>query len=62
MAEANTKKSYDLDVLERGWIKQALMNQSKMLQRSRTREIVGGEIWSLRGKEIEVVNTLAQRF
>lgn len=59
---AEQMKGMELSQLERGWIKQALVSQSKMLMRSRTKEIVGGEIWVLRGKEIEIVNTLAQRF
>lgn len=64
MAEAKSevKKSFEFDAQERGWIKQALLNQSKMLMRSRTKEIAGGEIWHLRGKEIDIVNTLAGKF
>lgn len=64
MAEIKTgsMKSFEFDATERAWIKQSLMNQSKMLLRARSKEIVGGEIWTLRGREIESLNALAVRF
>ena len=61
MAEV-TKVKFEFDAIERGWIKQSLGNQVKMLLRSRQKEIVGGEIWSLRGKEIEFLNGLISKF
>lgn len=60
MAEA--KKSFELDTLERGWIKQAIMNQVRMLTRSRNKEITGGAVWKLRGDEIDFLNALVARF
>lgn len=62
MAAASDKKSFEFDAMERCWIKQSLMNQSKMLVRSRVKEITGGEVWTLRGKEIEFVNSLVAKF
>lgn len=55
-------KSFDLSVLERGWIKQSLETQKKVLLRSRSKEITGGEIWALRGKEIDVLTIIISKF
>lgn len=60
--ELKSKMSFEFESIERAWIKQALLNQSKMLVRNRTKEIAGGEVWTLRGKEIEIVNAIAARF
>jgi hypothetical protein len=48
--------------LEKAWIKQSIAVQIKALMRSRQKEIAGGEVWALRGKELDFLNALAARF
>lgn len=52
----------DLTALERQWILQSLRTQFSVLNRSRAKEITGSEIWSLRGREMDAVNSLIHRF
>jgi len=51
-----------LDVVEKAWIGKALVVLRQTLIRSRSKEIVGTEIYTLRGKEIESLNVLVQKF
>lgn len=56
------EKQVTVSALDRAWIVQSLDNQAKMLNRSRTKEIHGGEIWVLRGKEIDTINAVRTKF
>lgn len=56
------EKTLTVTALDRAWIVQALDNQAKMLTRSRAKEISGGEIWMLRGKEIDTIAAVRQKF
>lgn len=51
-----------LSLIDKLWIQRALMQQRDSLQRSRNKEVAGSEIWTLRGKEIESLTQLMQRF
>lgn len=63
MAEAKSDVvAVSLSGLERVWIKQSIGSQIKMLLRSRQKEIAGGEVWVLRGKEIDVLNSILGKF
>lgn len=56
---AEVKKSLEFDALERSWIRIAIQNQIKMIGRARTKELVGGDVWILRGKEMETLQAIA---
>lgn len=58
---AAEKKGYDFDANERAWLRIALKNQIQVLTRARTREVVGGEVHALRGREIAALNALAEK-
>lgn len=62
MAAKEDDKLIALSPIERGWIKQALLAQARVLTRARTKEIAGGEVWTIRGREIETVNAIAVKF
>lgn len=47
-----------LEPLEKAWLRKAVETQRNVLVRSRTKEMVGSDIWNLRGKEIEQLNVL----
>lgn len=47
--------------LEKGWIVQSLNTQRAALIRSRNKEMTGGEIHTLRTKEIEFLNSLISK-
>lgn len=59
MAEALRK--FEFDAAERAWIRIALKNQIQVLTRSRTKEVVGGEVHALRGRELAALNALAEK-
>jgi hypothetical protein len=60
-ASAGVISTVELAPLDRAWIVQSLKNQAIMLGRSRNKEITGGEVWILRGKEIDQIHaTLAK--
>lgn len=48
--------------MERAWLKHALVNQVRAVERSRTKEVPGSEVWDLRGKEAEQLRLLIGRF
>lgn len=52
----------ELSAMERAWIQQSLQLQRASLIRSRGKEIAGGDIWTLRGKEVEALTSLLNRF
>lgn len=52
----------ELSAMERAWIQQSLQLQRASLIRSRGKEIAGAEIWTLRGREIEAISALLNRF
>lgn len=58
---ADTKVKYEFDAAERAWLRISIQNQIKMLQRARTKEVVGGDVHALRGREIDALNILAQK-
>lgn len=51
-----------VSMLERQWIRKALETQRMQITRARTKEMVGSEIHALRGREIEALTVLLQRF
>lgn len=59
---AEQKKSEELSVLEREWLKQSLATQRKVIVRSRSNERAGSEIWELRGRELAQLDLLISRF
>lgn len=61
MAQVDVKK-FELDSISRSWVHQSLTTQRNVLLRSRNKEVTGGEIWVLRGKEIEALNALIAIF
>lgn len=61
-AEKADTIGFSLTAMERAWVRQALTTQRAALMRSRQKEIAGSEIWSLRGKEIDSLNVLIERF
>lgn len=61
MAQSNSKP-IDLEIMERAWIKKALEDKVKALSRNRANEIPGTEIYDLRTREIQYVNTLIGKF
>lgn len=52
----------ELTAIEKQWIKKSLETMRNVLMRSRGKEVVGGEIWVLRGKEVDALNVLIGRF
>ncbi len=56
--KANLVKSFDLDPIQRAWVAQSLSTQRGVLVRSRTKEMPGGQIHELRGKEIAALDAL----
>lgn len=58
MAASPEVKKFDLDATQRMWVLSSLTTQRNVLLRSRNKEVTGGEIWVLRGKEIEALNGL----
>lgn len=61
-AVSPTDKTVTVTALDRAWIMQSLDNQAKMLARSRQKEISGGEVWVLRGKEIDTLQAVRAKF
>lgn len=59
MAEAT--KKFDFDAVDRQWLRIACDNQIKMLMRARTKEVVGGEVHAMRGREIDQLNKLKEK-
>lgn len=59
---ADAPKKLEFYLLESLWIKKALENQRQALIRSRTKEVAGSEVYTLRGKEIESLTQLIQKF
>lgn len=55
-------KKYELGVLEAQWVKKALEDERLKLIRARTKETPGSEIHALRGKEVEALSLLIQKF
>lgn len=53
--------SYPLTPIERQWVVVALTTQRSVLVRSRNKEMTGGDIWLLRGKEIDALSALITR-
>jgi hypothetical protein len=66
MAEKEVKlengKQVALTVLDVAWIVQSAGTQRNVLIRSRNKEIQGGEVWALRGREIDALNALILKF
>ncbi len=60
MAEA--KKPVELDSVNRAWVRVCIDNQIKMLMRARTKELVGGEVYVIRTKEIALLTALKELF
>lgn len=60
MAEQVSK--FEFSVLERQYLARALDLYKASLVRSRSKEMAGSDIWTLRGKEIEAVGALLSRF
>ena len=52
----------DLSVVERLWVQKSLSGQVSILKRSLTKELPGSDIYVLRQKEIDFLNTLLSRF
>ena len=61
MAEA-PKSGIALDPFEKQYVRIALQLQTKALLRSRSKEVVGSDIYNLRTKEIEMYSSLQRRF
>lgn len=59
---SNNKKQYEVDLEERLWIQQALQLQRDSLTRKRGQERAGSEIHDLRGREIDAVDRLKNKF
>lgn len=59
MADA---KKYELTPMEAMWVKKSLEAQRNILVRNRLKEVVGSEIYALRGKEIDALSALVLKF
>lgn len=55
-------KGYEFSQLEVLWLKKSLELQKNALIRSRAKEVVGSEIYALRTREIEALQSLSNRF
>lgn len=53
--------SIEVTVVERQWLSVCITNQIQALTRGRNKEMVGGDIWILRGKEIDALRALLAR-
>lgn len=62
MAEKANEKGVDLTPMERQWVAKALEVLRGQLIRARGKERVGSEIHALRGREIDEVIVLQQKF
>lgn len=60
MAQEPTKK-LEVTQLEHAWLKKGLETARDKLVRNRMKEMVGSEIYALRGKEIDQVNALLNK-
>lgn len=58
---AEPKKSVELDVVERNWLRKSVETQRQVLIRSRGREEVGSEVYGFRSKEIAALDALLER-
>jgi len=56
------KHPYEITMTEKQWIHKSLSTQRDSLLRGRQKEMTGSEIWQLRGKEIEILNGLINKF
>jgi hypothetical protein len=61
-SKGNGVKSFDLDAMQRAWVAQSLATQRGVLVRSRQKEMPGGQIHELRGKEIAALDALVGIF
>lgn len=52
----------DLTAIERQWLQVCIRTQIAVLTRSRGKEMVGSEIHALRGRELDQLRVLLQRF
>lgn len=60
MAQSD-KVQLELTAWDKLWIKKALETQRRVLERARSNEMPGSEIYVWRGKEIEALTTLIGR-
>ena len=60
--EVSKSKTYEVDPIERAWIATSLGTQLNVLNRSRQKEMHGGEVWRLRGEEIKALDALIGKF
>ena len=51
-----------LDVLERQWVRKSLETQRAVIVRGRNKELPGSDIWTLRGKEMDILTNLISKF
>lgn len=57
-----TQETKELLPLEKQWIKKALKDLMATLQRARLKELDGSEIYQLRGKEIEQLQQIFNKY
>lgn len=62
MAKDTVVELGSVDVIQKQWIVKSLECQRAALVRSRTKEMVGSDIHALRGKEIDALDHLIQRW
>lgn len=55
-------KKYELSAYEAQWVKKALEDERLRLIRARGKELAGSEISVLRGREIDQLTLLLQKF
>lgn len=55
-------ETVSVSLLDRAWIRKSLELQRNSLVRARTKEMVGSEVYVLRGREIEALGALINRF
>lgn len=61
MAEQTMHRKFDLTLIEVLWLRKSLDMTRVSLMRSRDKEIVGSEIYLLRGREVDAVMALSQK-
>lgn len=59
--EQNPATTIELLPLERQWIAKAVITLRAQLARARSKELSGSEIYNLRGKEIQMLDSLYNR-
>lgn len=59
---ADAKSNMEFTALERAYVKKALQSFRVTVVRMRSKELVGSEIHTLRGKEFDELSKLIERF